>query len=178
MQRTAVERAASLRGDPLDAFYSEKASARTIDRPELERLRADVRARRVRRVYVFRLDRLTRTGIRDTFEIVEEMRDHEVELITVADGFDLTGPAAELVLAMMAWAAKMERLAINERIAAARDRVEARGGKWGRPRRMQDDLTMRAIEMQREGRSVRAIAVALKVPRSTIARAIKVVART
>src|SRR5256885_11211629 len=54
---------------------------------------------------------------------------------SVADGFDLAGPAAEIILAVVSWAAKLERLAINERIAAARERIEAEGGKWGRPDR-------------------------------------------
>ena len=81
-------------------------------------------------MYVFRLDRLTRSGIRDTFELVEELRGHGIEIVSVADGFDLNGPAAEVVLAVMAWAAKMERLALGERVAAARERVEAAGGSW------------------------------------------------
>src|SRR6266852_4760025 len=136
MQRHAVERAAAARGDEVRVWYSEKRSAKTIARPVLDRLRADAREGKVRKLYVYRLDRLTRSGIRDTLEVVEELRAAGVELVTVADGFDLEGPAAEIVLCVMAWAAKMERLAINERISAARDRVEAEGGAWGRPRRM------------------------------------------
>ena len=54
----------------------------------------------------------------------------------MADGFSLDGPAAEVVLAVMAWAAKMERLAIAERISAARERIESEGGRWGRPSRV------------------------------------------
>src|SRR5436190_2138981 len=118
-QRSAIERAAAARGDAVSEWYSEKRSGRTLDRAELQRLRADVRAGRVRRLFVFRLDRLARSGIRDTFEVIEELRAAGCELVSVADGFDLTGPAAEIVLAVMARAAKMERLAINERIAAA-----------------------------------------------------------
>jgi DNA invertase Pin-like site-specific DNA recombinase len=46
------------------------------------------------------------------------------------------GPEAEVILAVMAWAAKMERLAINERIAAARERLAGEGRPWGRPPRL------------------------------------------
>jgi hypothetical protein len=52
-------------------------------------------------------------------------------VVSVTDGFDLNGPAAEIVLAVLSWAAKMERLVINERIAAARERVEAEGRRTG-----------------------------------------------
>ena len=101
-QRSAVERAASARGDAITAWYAEKQSGRTMARAELQRLRADARAGHVGRLFVFRLDRLTRSGIRDTFELVEELRAHGVDIVSVADGFDLNGPAAEVVLAVMA----------------------------------------------------------------------------
>ncbi|MBK8994604.1 MAG: recombinase family protein [Myxococcales bacterium] len=171
-QRAAIERAASTRGDTVSAWYAEKQSGKSMARAELQRLRVDARAGHLRRLYVFRLDRLTRSGIRDTFELIEELRAHGVDIVSVADGFDLHGPASEVVLAVMAWAAKMERIAINERIAAARERVEAAGGRWGRPRRMARDDVARAAAMQAQGRSVREIAVALKVPRSTVGRAL------
>jgi DNA invertase Pin-like site-specific DNA recombinase len=172
MQRAAVERVATARGDHIETWYSEKRSARTIKRPELDRVRADARVGLIKKLYVYRLDRLTRSGIRDTFEVIEDLRGHGVELVTVSDGFDLNGPAAEVVLAVMAWAAKMERLAINERIAAARERVESEGGKWGRPRRLDDAAEEKVQQLRGQGRSLREIAVALKIPRATVARTI------
>jgi DNA invertase Pin-like site-specific DNA recombinase len=174
MQRSAVERAAAARGDTIapDAVYAEKRSGKSIVRPELDRLRADARAGSLRRLYVYRLDRLARSGIRDTFEVVDELRRHGVELVSVADGFSLDGPAAEIVLAVMAWAAQMERLAINERIAGARERVEAEGGKWGRPKRLDAAGEAAVRRLRAEGRSLRQIAVALKIPLSTVARAV------
>jgi DNA invertase Pin-like site-specific DNA recombinase len=73
----------------------------------------------------------------------------------------------------MSWAAKMARLAINERIAAARERIEAEGKSWGRPRRMDDGLAAKAKALHAQGRGIRGIAMALKVPRSTEARALQ-----
>ena len=170
MQKLAIQRAAAARGEKMETWYQEKASGKTMKRPELERLRNDVVRGLVRRVYVFRLDRLTRSGVRDTFEIVEEFQNHSVELVSVNDGFDLTGPAAEIILAVLAAAAKMERLVINERISAARARVEAEGRKWGRPRRLDDVAEQRVQQLHDDGRSLREIAVALKIPRATVAR--------
>lgn len=170
-QRAAIERTATARSDTITDWRSEKRSGKTLARPELDRLRADARAGLVRRLYVFKLDRLTRSGIRDTFEVIEELRAHGVELVSVNDGFALDGPAAEVVLAVMAWAAKMERLAINERISAARERVEAEGRSWGRPARLSTEEVARVRDLRAEGRSLRQIAVALKVPLATVARA-------
>ncbi len=171
-QRAAIERVAAARGDEIGTWYAEKQSAKTIARPELNRLRADARAGRIARLYVYRLDRLARSGIRDTFEVVEELRAHGVHLVTVADGFDLDGPAAEVVLAVMAWAAKMERLAINERVSAARERLAAEGRPWGRPPRLTAREVAVILADRAAGRTVREIAQARKVPRSTVARAL------
>lgn len=153
-------------------WFADSMTGATTKRPELERLRAAVRAGEVEVLYVYRLDRLTRSGIRDTLAIVDELRAHGCKLVTLADGFDVDGPASEVVLAVLAWAAKMERQAIGERITAARARVAAEGGSWGRPRRMTRADVDRARELAAEGRTVRAIAVALKVPRATVARAL------
>lgn len=174
LQRHAVTQAASARGEriPKRHWFEEKKTGSNIDRPALAKLRAAVRAGVVGRVYVFKIDRLTRSGIRDTLALVEEFRRAGAELVSVADGFDLTGPAAEVVLAVMAWAAQMERTAISQRIKAARVRIEAAGGRWGRPRRIDPATLERARGMQKRNNTLREIAQALKVPRSTLSDAL------
>jgi DNA invertase Pin-like site-specific DNA recombinase len=173
-QKSAIERFAHARGVTIDDWHAEKRSAKTMDREVLQGTLADARAGRLRgrRLYVFRLDRLTRSGIADTLTTLDELRANGVEVVSVADGFDLNGPQAEVIIAVMAWAAKMERLATAERIAAARERIEAEGGRWGRPPRMTREEVERAVAMCAEGRSLRKIAIALKIPKSTLARAL------
>jgi DNA invertase Pin-like site-specific DNA recombinase len=171
-QRSAIEREAAARGDAIEAWYAEKRSGKTLTRPQLEALRRDIRAGRVNRLYVFRLDRLTRSGIRDTFEVIEEFRAHDCEVVSVSDGFALEGPAGEIVLAVMAWAAKMERLAINERISAARARLEEEGRRWGRPSRLTPSECQKVRDLASQGLSVRQIAVRVKVGKSVVQRAL------
>jgi DNA invertase Pin-like site-specific DNA recombinase len=72
MQKVAIERAARARRDTITEWYSDKLSGRTLSRPGLEQLRLAARAGRVGRLYVYRLD-LARSGIRDTFEVIEEI---------------------------------------------------------------------------------------------------------
>lgn len=169
-QRDAIGRCAKARGDEISVWFEEKRSASTLERAELGALRAAVRRGEVRTVYVFRLDRFARSGIRDTLGLLEELRAGGARVVTVADGFELEGPFAEVVTAVMAWAAQMERLALGERILAARTRVEAGGKRWGRPRRAGDELAarVRALRSGPEKLTIRKIAVALKVPRSTV----------
>ena len=63
------------RGDAIGKWYSEKCSAKTIARPELQRLRADARAGRLQghRLYLFRLDRLTRSDAPEAICVAQEL---------------------------------------------------------------------------------------------------------
>jgi DNA invertase Pin-like site-specific DNA recombinase len=172
MQRDAIERAASARGDVVGDWYEDRFTGGGRHPPELVRLLERARLGELARLYVYRLDRLGRRGIRDLLGIVQELEHAGVELVTVADGFtfDAKSPVHEVIMAVMAWAAQMERLAIGERIADARVRVEAKGGAWGRPRRMTPFQERQARELAGRNKTVREIAAALKVPRATIGR--------
>jgi DNA invertase Pin-like site-specific DNA recombinase len=132
-QRDAIERAARARGEEIDVWFSDVASGRSMDRPELSAALAAIRVGMVRRLWVWRVDRLTRSGIVDTLTVLEDMRRHGCVCASVADGFALDGPAADVILAVLAWAAQMEREKIAENQAAARARMEAVGRAWGRP---------------------------------------------
>jgi len=171
-QKHAIERCAAARGDGIQYTFHEKLSAKTTARPELEELRRIAREGGLVRLYVFRLDRLARSGIRDTLEVVQELQAHGCEVVSVSDGFDLRGPAAEIVMAVLAWAAQMELLASRERRAAARLRIEAAGGRWGRPPRMTKLEIERARRMIGQGKTIRRVSMAMKVPRSTLARSL------
>jgi DNA invertase Pin-like site-specific DNA recombinase len=170
MQRHAIEQAAAHDGRTIGHWYTDKQSAKTTDRPGLNKLRADVQARRVSRLYVYRIDRLARTGIRDTLEILDECKRCGCVVVNLADGFALDGPVADVVIAVMAWSAQMERLAINERIAAARLRMEAEGKGWGRPASYDVAQAERVNELSNAGGTVRGIAAEVGLSKSAVAR--------
>ena len=170
-QKAAILQAAAARGEKITHFFEEKRGGQgssSAARPVLHELFDTVRRGELCKVYVFRVDRLSRGGIRDTLAIVETLRGHGCRLATVADGFDLEGPVGEVVLAVMAWAAQMERAALGERISASRRRVEAAGGRWGRPRKIDPGTLAKAAALRLAGRTMREIASALKIPRSTL----------
>jgi DNA invertase Pin-like site-specific DNA recombinase len=171
-QRAAIERIAKARGEPIAQWFEETKSAKTIKRPALEALRDSIRQGGVRVLYVYRLDRLSRSGIRDTFGLLEEFRGRGVAIVTVCDGFTLDGPAADVVVAVLAWAAQMERLAIGERISDAHKRIEAKGGKWGRPKSVDAMTIARILAMREAGESIRRICVCLHCTRGTVCRVV------
>jgi hypothetical protein len=84
MQKSAIEAALPKGTEPV--WYSERLSARTNDRPELLRLVADLRMGGSTDLWVFKLDRLCRTGVGDTFRLISELRAAKVTLRAVADG--------------------------------------------------------------------------------------------
>jgi DNA invertase Pin-like site-specific DNA recombinase len=170
MQRAAIDKASRARGDTIAHWYEDRFTGAGRHPPGLLQVQADARRGAVGRLYVYRLDRLSRRGIRDLLGIVQDLDAAGVELVTIADGFDLGGAARDIVLAVLAWAAQMERTAIAERLTAARARVEEGGGKWGRPRTMTPRMVAEAVTMHHDGKTVREIAIAMKVPRSTVAR--------
>ena len=173
LQRASVERRASNDGVSEIAWYTEQRSGRSWVRPELERLLEAVRQGLHSRVYVWRLDRLTRRGPHDTLNVVQALRGSGVELVSVTEGFDFSGPAGELLISMLGFAARLEMDAQIDRQTAARARVEADGGKWGRPPKLLPPMVEKIRELRSEGRSIRSIAMAVKVPRSSVFDALK-----
>lgn len=168
-QRDAIER----KGVKVERWYREKASAKTTQRPVLQEVLTDARAGVFSELWLFKLDRLTRSGVTDTYRVVGELRAAGVTLHLVADGVTIK-PGEDIVSDVFVFAlgmgAKIEHQARNERIAAARTRMAAAGEPWGRPPRMTGAERATAERMRGEGRTVREISAALGVPKSTVAR--------
>jgi DNA invertase Pin-like site-specific DNA recombinase len=175
-QRVAIEKAAAARGDTITDWFSEKRSGKVLARPELDRLRALVRDGNVKTIFCFKLDRLTRSGVADTYRVVDELRRAGCTLVAVADNLTIRAGSDDIVsetlVFALALAARLERAAICDRISAARERLEAEGRPWGRPPRLSEAECARLRTLRDQGRSERDIAVAMKVPRSTVARAL------
>jgi DNA invertase Pin-like site-specific DNA recombinase len=173
LQRVSVERRASNEGAGELTWYTEQRSGRSWIRPELDRLVEAVRQGQHNRVYVWRLDRLTRRGPHDTLGVVQALRSAGAELVSVTEGFDFSGAVGELLVSMLGFAAKLEMDAQIERQQAARARLEAEGRAWGRPPRLPAATAEKIRALRAEGRSIRSIAMAVKVPRSSVFDALK-----
>jgi DNA invertase Pin-like site-specific DNA recombinase len=175
LQRVSVERRASNEGAGELTWFTEQRSGRSWIRPELDRLLEAVRQGRFDRVYVWRLDRLTRRGSHDTLGVVQAIRSAGAELVSVTEGFDFTGAVGELLISMLGFAAKLEMDSQMERQQAARARLESEGRAWGRPAKLPAEVRekIRALRAEDPPRSIRSIAMAVKVPRSSVFDALK-----
>ena len=103
-------------------------SGGTTDRPALQRLLADVQARKIQVVVVYKVDRLTRS-LADFAKLVELFDAHGVSFVSVTQQFNTTTSMGRLTLNVLLSFAQFEREVTAERI---RDKVAAskRKGLW------------------------------------------------
>src|SRR6266699_1017587 len=103
-------------------------SGGSIERPALQRLLADVRARKVDVVVVYKVDRLTRS-LADFAKLVELFDGHGVSFVSVTQQFNTTTSMGRLTLNVLLSFAQFEREVTSERI---RDKIAAskRKGLW------------------------------------------------
>ncbi len=103
-------------------------SGGTMDRPALTHLLADVEARRVDTIVVYKVDRLTRS-LADFARIVERLEAAGVAFVSVTQQFSTTSSMGRLTLNVLLSFAQFEREVTGERI---RDKIAAskRKGMW------------------------------------------------
>ena len=103
-------------------------SGGNVERPGLKRLLADIIAKRVRVVVVYKVDRLTRS-LADFAKLVELFDAHGVSFVSVTQAFNTTTSMGRLTLNVLLSFAQFEREVTGERI---RDKIAAskKKGMW------------------------------------------------
>lgn len=148
--------------------FVDQISGSKFVRPGLDALMHVVRAGRVERVIVFKLDRLGRS-LPHLALILEELGRHSVALIATSQGIDTSNsnPVGRLQLNVLMAVAEFEREIIRERVNAGLAAARARGVKLGRPcshsRTIGDVMAARA-----RGLGVMAISRELNMPPSSV----------
>src|SRR6266478_4121087 len=103
-------------------------SGASLERPALQALLADVRARKVDTVVVYKVDRLTRS-LADFAKLIELFETHSVSFVSVTQSFNTSSSMGRLTLNVLLSFAQFEREVIGERV---RDKIAAskRKGIW------------------------------------------------
>ncbi len=103
-------------------------SGASLDRPALQTLLTDIRARKIDIVVVYKVDRLTR-ALGDFAKLVEVFDEHAVSFVSVTQSFNTTSSMGRLTLNMLLSFAQFEREVIGERV---RDKIAAskKKGIW------------------------------------------------
>jgi site-specific DNA recombinase len=103
-------------------------SGGSMDRPALQKLLADVEAKRIDVIVVYKVDRLTRS-LADFAKLVELFDKQEVSFVSVTQSFNTTTSMGRLTLNVLLSFAQFEREVTGERI---RDKIAAskKKGMW------------------------------------------------
>lgn len=103
-------------------------SGKNTDRPDFQKLLRDVRAGKISKLYVYRLDRFSRS-IADFGQLWNILTAHDVEFVSVTENFDTAAPMGRAMLHIIMVFAQLERETIAERV---KDNYDARAaaGAW------------------------------------------------
>jgi DNA invertase Pin-like site-specific DNA recombinase len=107
-------------------------SGAKTSRPELDRLLADAQSAGAFDVIaVVKLDRLGRS-LKHLVGLLEQFRKMKIGFVSLRDSIDMTTPAGEFMMHMLAAMAQFERSLIAERVKAGMRYAKQNGAKFGR----------------------------------------------
>ena len=166
-----LERWAEAHDGPVK-WHRDKFTGKTMDRPGMEKLLTDIRAGKVERIVVWRLDRLGRTT-RGLCQLFDELRERNVDLVSIKDGFSLKSPAGRLHARILASVAEYETEVRAERIAAGQAMARRKGKTWGGSRKgwrwkVSEEQVEMVQRLHSEATPIATIARAVGLSRPTI----------
>ena len=100
-------------------------SGGTMERPALQALMADIRARKIQVVVVYKVDRLSRSII-DFHKMMQEFEKYGCNFVSITQSFDTSNSMGKLTLNMLLSFAQFEREVSAERV---RDKIAASKAK-------------------------------------------------
>ena len=170
-------------------WYRDTFTGKSMDRPAMMKLLADLRAGKVKAVVCWRLDRLGRTA-KGLTALFDELVALKVNFLSLKDGIDLSTPAGRLIANVLASVAAYETEVRAERIAAGKAAKAAKieaiikaGGtppainKGGRPKGTPNKVTSTVagmiLKMKTERKKVAHIARELNLSRQTVYEVLK-----
>ncbi len=127
-------------------------------RPELNRLVADAKRRKLDAILVWKLDRFGRS-LKHLVNSLAEFESLGVAFISLKESLDLTTPAGRLMFGIISAMAEFERDLIRERVRAGIANRRAKGFRVGRKPILLD--AGRLATMRSDKKSIREIALTL-----------------
>jgi len=154
-------------------IYTEEISGATRERPQLQKLREQLREGDV--VVVWKLDRLGRS-LADLIHLVNEIQAKGAGLLSLNDNIDTTTPHGKLTFHIFAAIAEFEREIIRERTNAGLASARARGRKGGRPPGLSKEAQIKAAaatSLYNQKKTVAEICDTLSVSKKTVYKYLK-----
>jgi DNA invertase Pin-like site-specific DNA recombinase len=162
IQRTALKEAGC------DRIFEEQVSGVGAVREQLQQCLQFCREGDC--LVVYKLDRLGRS-MRDLLDIIEQLRQRNISLVSIRDNIDTGSTTGKLVLHIFSALAEFERDLILDRTSEGRREARKRGVKFGRPKQEKSDKAVACANLYRSGMTVPQIMQQLSIrSKSTVYR--------
>jgi DNA invertase Pin-like site-specific DNA recombinase len=153
-------------------WFRDTFTGRTMNRPGMDKLMESLNAGKLERIVVWRLDRLGRTT-KGLCELFDELRQRDVDLVSLKDGFSLASPAGRLHARILASVAEYETEVRAERVLAGQTVARNNGKKWGVSEKgwrwkVTDEHVAAIHEMRATGKPITQIARVTGLSRPTL----------
>jgi DNA invertase Pin-like site-specific DNA recombinase len=168
IQEERLRRLCEQRGWRVAAVYTDRASSRKEQRPELQRLMADARPGELGVVAVAAFDRFARS-VRHLLTALDEFRQLGIEFVSLRESIDAGTPMGRVAFTLIGAMAELESSLISERTTAAMEFARVHGTRSGRPVGRQRRVFRRdeADNLLHQGLSYREVSRHLGVPVAT-----------
>ena len=117
-------------GQQIKVYTDKGYSGKNIDRPAFSEMLRDIRAGKIRRVIVYRLDRISRSVL-DFANVIDIFQKHHVEFVSTMEKFDTGTPIGKAMLMIVMIFAQLERETIQQRVIDAYASRSKRGFYMG-----------------------------------------------
>jgi DNA invertase Pin-like site-specific DNA recombinase len=153
-------------------WYQDTFTGKTMDRPGFNALLADIRAGKIKRLVVWRLDRLGRTASGLT-ALFDELNALGCVFVSMKDGIDLSTASGRLIANVLASVASFETEVRSERQRIGIDAAKASGKTWGGRKpgqawKVTPEKTQAILALRSQGSTLPAIAKAVGLGRGTV----------
>lgn len=119
----------AMRWDVHKIYIDPGYSGADTNRPALQDLISDVENRKIEKVVVYKLDRLSRSQL-DTLYLIEKVfLANECDFVSMTENFDTSTPFGRAMIGILAVFAQLEREKIKERMVMGKE-ARAKEGKW------------------------------------------------
>jgi DNA invertase Pin-like site-specific DNA recombinase len=150
--------------------YTDFASGSRNDRASFKRLMIDASKRKFDNVLFWAMDRFSREGIEATLSYIRQLDSYKVGFRSYQEPFfDSCGPFRDMLVAMFATFASLERAKISERTLSGLAKARSQGRVGGRPKAEESIALLKVFtRLKASGLSVRKIAAEMRISPTTV----------
>ncbi len=142
---------ASRLGHEVAAEFIDVASGARSDRAELQKMFLAASRKEFDLLLFYALDRLSREGVPETIQYLQRLDAYGIAYRSYTEMYlDSLGPFKDVMLAILAYIAKQEKVRISERTKAGLQRAVAQGKVLGRPRALSTAQVAEAKKMHHD----------------------------